>query len=59
MLNFNFSENGLGPVSPKHLMHEFSRKICYILLNDQMPLSGWLYFVRYWVIYGTKYSRED
>ena len=47
MLNFNFSEKGLGLVSPPHLMYNFSR---YILLIDQISLSDCFYFLRYWTI---------
>ena len=28
----------------------FKANFCYILLIDQVSLSGWLYFVRYWAI---------
>ena len=43
MLNFNFSEKGLGLVSPPHFVYDFSRKMskclsCYILLTDQISL---------------------
>ena len=40
MLNFNFSEKGLGLVSPPHFAYDSSRKwfSCYILLTDQISL---------------------
>ena len=52
MLNFNFSERGLGLVYPPHFMYDFSeqRFSCYILLTDQISLSDCLYFLRYWAI---------
>ena len=54
MLNFSFSEKGLELVSPPHFVYDFSRKMFLlfknILLTDQMSLSDWLYFSRYWVI---------
>ena len=42
MLHFNFSEKGLGLVSPPHFVYDFSKKnfSCYILLTDQTSL--WL-----------------
>ena len=53
MLSFNFSEKGLGLVSPPHFVYDFSRKCfsCYSLLTDQISLSDCLYFSRYWAIY--------
>ena len=54
MLNFDFLEKGLEIVSPPHFVYDFSRNIflaCYILLNDKIPLSNWLYFLRYLGIY--------
>ena len=52
MLNFNFSEKGLGPVSPPHFVYDFLKKnvSCYIFLTDQISLSDCLYFSRYWAI---------
>ena len=52
MLNFNFSEKGLGLVSPPHFVYDFQEKClsCYILLTDQVSLSDCLYFSRYWAI---------
>ena len=52
MLNFNFSEKGLGLVSPPYFVYDFSRKMfkCYTLLTDQISLSDCLYFSRHWVI---------
>ena len=49
MLNCNFSEKGLGLISPPHFVYDFSRKmfLCYILLTDQISLSDCLYFLRY------------
>ena len=32
-LNFNFSEKGLGLVSPPHFVHDFSRKMFLMLIN--------------------------
>ena len=36
-----------------HFVHNFWRKTscCYILMTDQIYLSGCFYFVRYWAIY--------
>ena len=43
MVNFNFSEKGLGLVSPPHFVYHFvyQRKCfsCYNLLTDQIALS--------------------
>ena len=52
MLNFDFSEKGLGIVYPPCFVYDFSRKIFlfYILLIDQISLSGCLYFEKYWAI---------
>ena len=52
MLNFNFSEKGLGLVSSPHLVYDFQEKCysCQILLTDQISLSDCLYFSRYWAI---------
>ena len=53
MLNFDFLDEGLGIVSPPHFMCDFSPKMytqCYILLSNQISLSGCLYFLRYWTI---------
>ena len=51
MLNFNFSEKGLGLVSPPNFVNDFEKCFsCYILLTDQISLSDCLYFLRYWVI---------
>ena len=51
MLNFNFSEEGLGLVSPPHSLYDFSRKMFFMfLLTDQISLSDCLYFSRYWAI---------
>ena len=52
MLNFDFSEKGLGIVYPPRFVYDFSRKIFlfYILLIDQISLSGCLYFEKYWAI---------
>ena len=38
MLNFNFSEKGLGLVFPPHFVYDYSRKffLCYILLTDRI-----------------------
>ena len=38
MLNFDFSEQGLGLASPPHFVYDFSREV-YILLTDHIPLS--------------------
>ena len=45
MLNFNFPEKGLGLVSPAHF-EDYSS-----LSTDQISLSDYLYFSRYWAIY--------
>ena len=52
MLNFTFSDKGLGLVSPPHFVHIFQEKCFsyYILLTDQISLSDCLYFSRYWAI---------
>ena len=52
MHNSNFSEKGLGLVSSPHFMYHFSRKmfLSYILLTNQIPLSNYHYFSRYWTI---------
>ena len=52
MPNFNFPEKTLGLVCPPIFVDDFSRKmfLCYMLLSDQIPLSGYLYFSRYWAI---------
>ena len=49
MLNFDILDKGLGIVSPAHFVYDFSTGIlpCYILLTDQISLSGCLYFLRY------------
>ena len=52
MLNFDFSEKGLGLVSAPHFGYDFSRKmfIMLYLLTDQILLSDCLYFSIYWAI---------
>ena len=53
MLNFNFSEKGLGLVSPPHFLCDFSRKMFFVLhsiITDHICLSDCLYFSRYWAI---------
>ena len=52
MLNFNFSEKGLGLVSPPRFVYDFQEKcfLCYILLTDQISFSDCLYLSRYWAI---------
>ena len=45
MSNLNFSEKGLGLISPAHSVNGFSKKkmTCYVLLTDQVSLSDcWL-----------------
>ena len=43
MLNFNFLENGLGIVSPRHFVHVFSRKMLLIIYSINWPnLIVWL-----------------
>ena len=51
MLNFDFSEKCLALLSPKHFVN-FQEKcfLCYFLLTDQISLSNYLYFSRYWAI---------
>ena len=53
MLNFDILENGLGIVSPRHFVHDFSRKIfsCYLLLSQQISLPYCFYFLRYCAIH--------
>ena len=46
MLNFDFLEKSLGIVSPPHLVY----LSCYILFTGKILESGYLYFLRYWVI---------
>ena len=52
MLNFDILEKSLGMLSPSYFVYDFSRKMfsCYILLTDQISLSDYLYFLRYWAI---------
>ena len=52
MLNFNFPGKGLGLGSPSHFVDDFSRKIVLMLhlLTNQISLSDYLYFSRYWAI---------
>ena len=40
MLNFNFSEKGLGLVSPPHFVYDFSRKM-FLMLHS----INWPYFI--------------
>ena len=52
MINFDFSGKGLGLVPSPHFMHDFSRKMCFMLYSiDQTSFSDCLYFLRYWAIY--------
>ena len=37
MLNFNFSEKGLGLVSPQHFVYDFSRKVFVVLHSINRP----------------------
>ena len=37
IINFNFSEKGLGLVSPPHFVHDFSRKMFLMLLSINRP----------------------
>ena len=50
MLNFDFLEKGLEIVFPSHFENDLSRKMVLVLylLTDQISLSGYLYFLRYW-----------
>ena len=50
--NFNFPEKGLGLVFPPHFVYDFSRKMFLLLhlLTDQISLSDFLCFWRYWII---------
>ena len=52
MAKFDFLDKDLGIVSPAHFVYDFSTKCssCYILVTDQISLSGCLYFLRYWAI---------
>ena len=50
MLNFDFLEKGLGIVSATYFVHDFSRKIFHVILTDQISLSDYLYFLKYWSI---------
>ena len=51
-LGIDFLDKGLGIVSLACFVYGFSTKMfpCYILLTDQISLSGCLYFLRYWEI---------
>ena len=43
MINFNFSEEGLGLVSPSHFVYEFSRKMFLMLRSIKgmlQPIFG-------------------
>ena len=33
MLNFDFLEKGLGVVSPPHFVHDFTRKVFFMLYS--------------------------
>ena len=37
MLNFNFSEKGLGLDSPPHFVYDFSRKMFLMLHSTNLP----------------------
>ena len=52
MLNFDILDKGLGIVFPAHFVYIFKQKCSssYILLTDQISVSGCLYFLRYWAI---------
>ena len=52
MLNFGFLDKGLGIISSAHFVYDFQQKISsyYIILTDQIPLPGSLYFLRYCAI---------
>ena len=39
MLNFDILEKGLELISPLNFVHDFSSKIFFMLLNDQMLLN--------------------
>ena len=45
MLNFEFSEKGLGVASLTLVVYKFQKNN---LLTDQLSLSGLLHFLRYW-----------
>ena len=50
---FCFLEKGMGLVSPTHFVYDISKKKgfpWYILLIEQILLSDWFYFLRYWAI---------
>ena len=55
MVNFNYSEKGLGLVSPPRFVYDFydffKNVSCYIQLADQISLSDCFYFLRYVAIY--------
>ena len=43
MVDFNFSEKGLGPVSPRHFVYDFSRKIFLMLHSiNRQNFNVWL-----------------
>ena len=50
MLNFEFLKKGLGRVSTPHFVYNVSKKMFYVLLTDQISLSDYLYFLRYWAV---------
>ena len=50
-LNFDVLKKGLGIVSLPHFEYGFlTNNVSHVLLTDQIPLSDYLYFLRYWVI---------
>ena len=53
MLNFDFLEKGMEVVTPPHFVCNVSKKKCYLcynLLTDQILLSDFIYFLRYWAM---------
>ena len=46
MLNFDFSEKGLGLVSSLHIMYDFSRKMLHMLYSINWPdFIAWLFLL--------------
>ena len=54
MLNFDILEKSLGLISPSRMISPscmiFKKNVYHIILTDQISLSEYLYFLRYWAI---------
>lgn len=51
MVNFDYLWECMGVRSPPNLIFQKRHFLCYILLNEQISLSDYLGFLRYWTIY--------